>query len=220
MKPLSPSALFDLSSYQHSALFENCTYVWEALAKLKEYIAQSNLGQLQGDISDRAYLVNAGQISIGKGSVVEPGAYIEGPCWIGENCTVRHGAYIRGNVITGNRCILGHDSEFKHSILLNGSQAAHFAYVGDSILGNHINLGAGTVCANLKLDRTSVAIKIDGDRIDTGLRKLGAILGDNAQTGCNAVLNPGTIFGKGALCYPCVNVSGYLSPGTKTKMAK
>ena len=219
MKALETTELFDLSSYPHQSLFNHCTYPWEALAKLKEYLSALSLGDLQGTISEDAYLVNKHLISIGKGSVIEPGAYIEGPCWIGENCTVRHGAYIRGNVIAGNNCVLGHDSEFKHSILLNGSQAAHFAYVGDSILGNHINLGAGTVCANLKLDRQPVAIKVNGDRIETGLRKLGAILGDHAQTGCNAVLNPGTVFGKSALCYPCLNISGFIPTGTQKKTA-
>lgn len=220
MEPFSPLELFDLSSYPHKALLENCTYAWEALLFLKKYLTQQNLGNLQGTISSNAYLVNKNQIFIGKGTVIEPGAYIEGPCWIGENCTIRHGAYIRGNVITGHGCILGHDSEFKHSILLNGSQAAHFAYVGDSILGNHINLGAGTICANLKLDKRLVEVKFENHRIHTGLRKLGAILGDNAQTGCHAVLNPGTVFGKAALCYPCLNVSGYLPPETKMKMEK
>lgn len=220
MNALQPLELFDLSNYPHHDLFIQCPQVWEALPKLKDYIQTLNLGTIEGNVSDRAYLINESQIFIGKGSVVEPGAYIEGPCWIGENCTVRHGAYIRGNVITGNECVLGHDSEFKHSILFNGSQAAHFAYVGDSILGNNINLGAGTICANLKLNRQPVSITIGNERYATGLRKLGAILGDQAQTGCNAVLNPGTVFGKGALCYPCLNVSGYLAPGTKLKSAK
>lgn len=220
MNALHPSELFDLNFYAHQKLFDQCSQAWEALLKLKDYIKTLNLGSIEGSVSDKAYLINESLISIGKGSVVEPGAYIEGPCWIGENSVVRHGAYIRGNVITGNNCVLGHDSEFKHSILFNGSQAAHFAYVGDTILGNHTNLGAGTVCANLKLNRQLVSIVIDGVRHETGLKKLGAILGDQSQTGCNAVLNPGTVFGKGALCYPCANVSGYLSPGTEQKTVK
>lgn len=212
MNAFSPTLLFELSEYFHKNLFDNCQFAWEALEKLKSYLTQLNLGSIQGNISNQAYIINREAVSIGRGSVVEPGAYIQGPCWLGENCIVRHGAYIRGNVIAGDRCVLGHDSEFKNTILLNGAHAAHFAYVGDSILGNRVNLGAGTVCANLRLDRRPVTVELDGKRLNTGLKKLGAILGDDCQTGCHSVLNPGTIFGKSALCYPCLNLSGYLPP--------
>lgn len=219
MNALSPDKLFDLSDFYHKKIFDDCLFAWEALKKLKDYIEHLNLGDIRGTVSSRAFLINSEMITIGKGSVVEPGAYIKGPCWIGENCTVRHGAYLRGYVIAGNQCVLGHDSEFKNTILLNGAHAAHFAYVGDSILGNRVNLGAGTVCANLKFNKQLVAIKFDGNRIDSGLKKLGAVLGDDAQTGCHSVLNPGTVFGKSALCYPCLNISGYQLPGSIIKTA-
>ncbi len=213
MDRLSPNHYFDLSSYTHRALFKECTYVWEALSQIKGYLESLTLGRIEVDIPENVFLINPDQISIGKGTVVEPGSYIKGPCVIGENCTVRHGAYIRGDLITGNHCVLGHDSEFKHSILLNHAHAAHFAYVGDSILGNHVNLGAGTVCANLRLNKQSVALYLDKDRVETGLRKMGAIFGDHAQTGCNSVMNPGTLFGKQAVCYPCLNIGGIIDSG-------
>jgi UDP-N-acetylglucosamine diphosphorylase / glucose-1-phosphate thymidylyltransferase / UDP-N-acetylgalactosamine diphosphorylase / glucosamine-1-phosphate N-acetyltransferase / galactosamine-1-phosphate N-acetyltransferase len=219
MTAVHPTTLFDLSAYRHKEIFENCLYAWEALGRLSDYLHTLSLGNIEIPIPDGAFLVNPELISIGKGSVVEPGAYIKGPCWIGENCTVRHGAYIRGEIITGNGCVLGHDSEFKHSILLDDAHAAHFAYVGDSILGNRINLGAGTVCANLKLDKKPVRVSIDGENYQTGLRKLGALIGDDAQTGCHAVLNPGTVLGKRAICYPCLNIGGTIPAGKVIKSA-
>ncbi len=146
----------------------------------------------------------------GQGSVIESGAYIRGPCVIGSNCVVRHGAYIRGNVLTGHGCVIGHDSELKQAILLNHAQAAHFAYVGDSILGNHVNLGAGVKCANFKLDHTTINLRIDDQKIETGLRKFGALIGDRSQIGCNTVTNPGTLIGQDVHCYPCLNIQGFV----------
>ena len=108
---------------------------------------------------------------------MEPGAYIEGPCVIGKACQIRHSAYVRPYVVTGDRCIIGHSSEVKHSILLDGAQAPHFNYVGDSILGNGVNLGAGVICANFRLDHREVIVEIEGNRHETGLRKFGAIVG-------------------------------------------
>lgn len=156
-------------------------------------------------------MANPENISIGKGTVLEPGVYIKGPCIIGENCTIRHGAYIRGNLITGNGCVIGHDTEIKNSVMLNHAQAAHFAYLGDSILGNRVNLGAGTKCANLKLDHKNIAVRFGERLIETGLKKFGAIIGDDSQTGCNSVTNPGTLFGKQVFCYPCLNVGGFVA---------
>ena len=204
------SYFFDLSSFPFKELFDGLTYPWEALARLNPFLKNQTLGKIEAEISPHAYLVNPELISIGKGSVIEPGAYIQGPCLIGENCSIRHGAYIRGQVIAGNGCVIGHASEIKNSIFLNNVHAAHFAYVGDSILGNHVNLGAGTRCANLKLDGASITVSYHDERLETGLRKLGAIIGDHSQTGCNAVTNPGTIMGRGVLCYPCLNVGGFI----------
>lgn len=210
MSNLLPSAFFDLSDYQHAALFSDCVFVWEALSKIKEYLQKYHARKIEIEIPQGVYLVNPELISIGKGSVLEPGAYIKGPCILGENSTVRHGAYIRGDLIAGKGCVIGHDTEVKHAIFLNGAHAAHFAYVGDSILGNKVNLGAGTKCANLKFDKSEIDIITEGHCYKTGLRKFGAIIGDGTQIGCNAVSNPGTLLGKEVYCYPCTNFGGVI----------
>lgn len=158
------------------------------------------------------FLVDPHLISIGEGTVLEPGCYIKGPCIIGKNCTVRHGAYIRGDVITGDSCVIGHETEMKNTLMMNYAHAAHFAYLGDSILGNNVNLGAGVKCANLKLDGSDITISYHGNKIPLRLRKLGAICGDSVQLGCNAVTNPGTLIGKGSKCYPCANFGGFIPP--------
>lgn len=210
LKQLIPSQFFNLVKYAHKELFDENDFVWLALANIERYLKKSSLGIKKGQISPQAYLINPDTISIGEGSVVEPGAYIQGPCIIGKNCTVRHGAYIRGSIITGDGCVIGHDTEIKNTILLDNAHASHFAYVGDSILGNDINLGAGTKCANLKLDRRQIVIVFEGQRIETPFRKFGAIVGDGSQTGCNTVTNPGTLIGKDVLCYPCANIGGFV----------
>ncbi|MDI6704020.1 MAG: glucose-1-phosphate thymidylyltransferase [bacterium] len=157
-------------------------------------------------------------ISIGKGTVVEPGALIKGPTIIGENTEVRQGAYIRGDVIVGDRCVVGHTTEIKGSIMLNDAKAGHFAYIGDSILGNRVNLGAGTKLANLKIFDSPVKLVIDGKEYETNLRKFGAILGDDVETGCNTVTSPGTLLGKNVLAYPNTLIRGYYPPNTIIKL--
>ncbi len=149
-------------------------------------------------------------IFIGPGSVVEPGALIKGPTIIGGYCEIRQGAYLRGHCLVGDRCVVGHTTEMKHSVMLNGAKAGHFAYIGDSILGNRTNLGAGTKLANLKIVPTQISVRIDKKIHDTGLRKFGAIIGDDTETGCNSVTNPGTLLGRRCLVYPGISVkSGY-----------
>jgi acetyltransferase-like isoleucine patch superfamily enzyme len=156
-----------------------------------------------------AFLSNE-KIIIGPGTVVEPGAFIKGPVIIGDRSEIRQGAYIRGDCIVGNRCVVGHTTEMKGSILLDGAKAAHFAYVGDSILGRDVNLGAGTKLANLKMIPGSIAVTAGKKRYDTGRRKLGAILGDHTETGCNSVTSPGTLMGPSSIVYSGVSVpSGY-----------
>lgn len=211
------SYFFDLTQFQHVDLFKDESCVWKALSQIDSYLASLSLGNIEVEIPDGAYLVDAHLISIGKGTVVEPGAYIKGPCCIGKDCAVRHGAYVRGNVITGDKCVIGHDTEIKQTILLNHAHAAHFAYLGDSIIGNRVNLGAGTKCANLKLDNTSIVIHDQGDHIDTGLRKFGAIIGDDSQIGCNAVTNPGSLLGKHVHCFPVINVGGFIPSHSTVK---
>ncbi len=213
MQDLQPEYFFNLLSYEHKALFAGKNHLWEVLSYLKPYLASLPLGKVEAKISDGAYIIDRHLISIGKGSVVEPGAYIKGPCYIGNDCTIRHGAYIRGDVLIGNGCVVGHDTEVKHSIFLNEVHAAHFAYLGDTILGNRVNLGAGTICANLKFNRAKVAV----GGIDTGLSKFGAIIGDDSQTGCNSVTNPGTCVGQSVWIYPCTNVGGFIPSHSTVK---
>jgi len=131
---------------------------------------------------------------------------------------VRHGAYVRGEVLTGRRCVIGHATEIKGSIMLDDAKAPHFAYVGDSVLGSKVNLGAGTKVSNLKITGDEIVIKHDGKNYKTGLRKFGALIGGHVETGCNSVLNPGVILGKGSMVYPCVAVrKGYYPPKSLIK---
>jgi len=156
-----------------------------------------------------AYLFDD-RIIIGPRTVVEPGALIKGPTVLGAGVEVRQGAYLRGNCLIYDGCVVGHATEVKGSIMLDGAKAGHFAYVGDSILGRDVNLGAGTKLANLKMVRGSVSFAFNRQRYDTGRRKLGAILGDGAETGCNSVTSPGTLMGPGSVVYPGVSVTtGY-----------
>jgi NDP-sugar pyrophosphorylase family protein len=214
---LLTATFFDLSAFAHAGLFHGFHYPWEALLNLTSYLKKQKLGKIEVEIPEGVFLENAKAISIGAGTVIEPGAYIRGPCIIGARCQIRHGAYIRGDLVAGDECIIGHATEVKHSILLNKAIAAHFNYVGDSILGNGVNLGAGVVLANLRLDHAAVKVSYDGQKIETTLKKLGAIIGDNAQIGCNTVLNPGTLVGKNSLISPSLNISGYIPPFGKVK---
>ncbi len=216
---LAPSQFFSLEEFAHASLFEDCQYPWQALERLKKYISALKLGNIQIDVPSSVYLVHPELITIEAGTIIEPGAYIEGPCVIGKNCIIRHGAYIRGDVVIGNSCVIGHDTEVKHSIFLDSASAAHFNYVGDSILGNRVNLGAGVKCANLRLDHQPIHVLINHERIDTRLHKLGAIVGDGAQVGCNCVINPGTILGRHSFCFPCLNVYGFIPENGKVKPA-
>lgn len=208
---LHPTTLFDLSDPATAAFFDGCDYVWQALPQIKRHVARLTAGgrRIDGTVMPGAWLGDA-PIVIEAGAVVEPGAYIIGPAYIGAGAVVRHGAYVRENVILLAGSTLGHASEAKNALFLPGAAAPHFAYVGDSILGHHVNLGAGTKLSNLGIlsakdaatgKRPTIRLVIDGVEYDTGLTKFGAILGDEAQTGCNAVLNPGSIVGPRTLIY-------------------
>ncbi len=144
-------------------------------------------------------------------------ATIIGPAWIGEGTEIRPGAFIRGNVIVGANCVLGNACEFKNCLLMDGAQVPHFSYVGDSILGNGAHFGAGVICSNLRLDQKLITVRTPAEVFETGLRKFGAIVGDRAEVGCNAVLNPGTVLGPRALVMPTVAFSGYLPAATIAK---
>ena len=140
---------------------------------------------------------------------------IIGPAYVGEGCELRPGVYIRGNVIAGAGCVLGNSCEFKNCLLLDGVQVPHYSYVGDSVLGNKAHLGAGAICSNLRLDQAGVIVKdFEGGGHATGMRKLGALIGDAAEVGCNAVLNPGSVLGRRALVAPTLSFRGTLKAGT------
>jgi len=200
-------------------LFREGQPLWLALKELENYLKSLSLGKIEVDIPAGALLIDSHLISIGKGSVIEPGAYIRGPCFIGENCTVRHGAYIRGNFLADNGCVIGHGTEVKNVIFFEHAHAAHLSYIGDSILGTKVNMGAGSICSNVKLDKKNIFVKIENNFVDTGLHKLGAIIGDHCQVGCNTVLNPGTLLEKDTFCYPCLAVHGYVKSGTILKQS-
>lgn len=204
----SPADLFDLSQTEHAQLFDGCEYAWDALKRLKSYLAvnlkPANYGQIEGS----AFIGK--QVFIGEGTVIEDGAMIKGPAIIGRNCQIRHNAYVREDVIVGDGCVIGNSCEFKHSLLFNNAQVPHFNYVGDSILGHKAHLGAGVKISNIKLMPENVTVELDGIPFDTGLRKFGALLGDHTDIGCNAVLNPGTIIGRGSVIYPNVCWRGIL----------
>jgi len=167
---------------------------------------------IDGELIEEASFISAGvtfadrDIEIRGGVVIESGAFVKGPTIVAERTEVRQGAYIRGDCYFGRGCVVGHTTEVKHSIFLDGAKAGHFAYIGDSILGNCVNLGAGTKLANLRLDGKNVVLKCGADRVDTNRRKLGAILGDSVQTGCNSVTNPGTILGMNSMVAPNATV--------------
>ena len=208
-----PKTFFDYECFEHKALFEDITYVWEALNQLKDYITRylSKLHhQKNADIMQGAIV--GSNVALGTGVVIEPHAYIKGPALIGDKTVIRHGAYLRENVIIGRNCVIGKSTEVKNSILMDGAKASHWNYVGDSILGFNVNLGAGVKLANMKITHDDVRIwDIDGTVYQTGLQKLGAIIGDGTQIGCNAVLNPGTLLGKACLVYPLITVRGTYS---------
>ncbi len=208
---LHPSDFFDLSDDLVASLFVDCSYVWQALPRIKEHVSRLTSGEqtILGEVMEGAY-VGKRPIFVAAGARIEPGAYLHGPAYIGPGAVVRHGAFVRENVILLANAILGHTSEAKNCIFLPGAHAPHFNYVGDSILGHHVNLGAGTKLSNLGImsekdpltqKRPTIQLLINGTLYDTGLDKLGAILGDGAQTGCNAVLNPGCLVGPHTLIY-------------------
>jgi len=204
----SPTDLFDLKQTEHAELFGGCEYSWQALAKIADYIG----GHLQPGLRNRCEGVAfiGERVFIGEGTVLEDGVMIKGPAIIGRNCQIRHNAYIRNNVIVGDGCVVGNSTELKNCLLFNQAVAPHFNYVGDSILGYKAHLGAGVILSNFKSLPGNVQVERDGKPVDTGLRKFGALIGDGAEIGCNAVLNPGSILGRGSVIYPGVNWRGVL----------
>jgi NDP-sugar pyrophosphorylase family protein len=205
---LKPVDLFDFSQTVHAAVFDGCEYAWEALTRIQGYLGTHLRPELHNRCEGVAYI--GAKVFIGEGTMVEDGAMIKGPAIIGRNCQIRHNAYIRENVIIGDDCVIGNSCEIKNSLLFNHAVVPHFNYVGDSILGYLAHLGAGVKISNFKLTPGNIVVEFEGQRFDTGMRKFGALLGDHADVGCNAVLNPGSIIGRSSIIYPNTNWRGVL----------
>jgi len=201
-----PADLFDLSQTDHAELFDGCEYAWQALPKIAAYIETHLRPGLRNHCEGVAYI--GARVFIGEGTVVEDGVMIKGPAIIGRNCRIRHNAYLREQVIIG---------DVKNSLFFNHAVAPHFNYVGDSILGWKAHLGAGVKISNVKLAPGNILLDVAGRSLDTGLRKFGALVADHAEIGCNAVLNPGAIIGRGSIVYPNTNWRGALAPGCIAK---
>lgn len=198
--------MFNLEQTIANELFETYDYPWEILPHIGDYIKE-----LGPKLDKNIYEEKGDNIWIAKSATVFSTAYIKGPCIIGENTEVRQCAFIRGNALVGNGCVVGNSTELKNVILFNNVQVPHYNYVGDSILGYKSHMGAGSITSNVKADKTLVQVKHNGNLIETGLKKFGAILGDNVEIGCNSVLNPGSIIGPLSNVYPLSMVRGCVS---------
>ncbi len=205
MQELKIEELFDLEQTIAKDLFQQFTYPWEVLSKISSYILE-----LSKTLSLDEYDKVGEDIWIAKSATVAPTASINGPAIIGKKAEIRHCAYIRGNAIVGEGAVVGNSTELKNVILFNKVQVPHYNYVGDSILGFKAHMGAGSITSNVKSDKTLVTIRFQNERIETGLKKFGAILGDQVEVGCQSVLNPGTIIGKESNIYPLSSVRGFV----------
>lgn len=219
MSELAAIVFFDLDDFDHAEIFDSSTPVWCALGStLKSYLEANSRWTIESEISAGVHLLGD-RIAIGPRCRIEPGAVIIGPAVLGEGVTVRTGAYVREFVIVGAGSLVGAHSEIKGSILLPNAKAPHQNYVGDSILGRDVNLGAGTILSNVKNVGREVTFHHKGGIVHTGLRKFGAILGDGCKTGCNTVLNPGVLLGRGSVTYPNATLrGGFYPPGTLVKV--
>ncbi len=219
MSSFPTEQFFALADFEHTALFRAGRPVWEALGEsLDAYLAAWTKWELASPLPEGVHVLG-GRIYVAPGCRVEPGAVLHGPLLIGEGCEIRTGAYLRGRIVLGKGCIVGAHTEVKGAILLDGARAPHQNYVGDSILGRDVNLGAGTILSNVKNVGQEVTFRHEERLVRTGLRKFGAVLGDGCRTGCNTVLNPGVLMGPGCVTYPNVSLrSGYYPAHTLVKL--
>ncbi len=207
--------LYDLSKTLAAPLLEKSEYPYEILPEIKSFVI--SLGKtLPKDKFDEV----SENVWIAKNAKVFPSAYIAAPCIIDENSEIRHCAFIRGSVIIGKNCVVGNSTEVKNSIIFDDVQIPHYNYVGDSVLGYKSHLGAGAVTSNVKSDKTLVTIKCGDKKIETGLKKFGAMVGDFTEVGCNSVLCPGTVLGKNCTIYPLSRVRGYVKENSIFKSQK
>lgn len=199
---------YDLTQTIAASLLERFKYPWEVLPEIGGFIKQ--LGK---ELSEEEYVMTGEDVWIAKSAKVAPTAFINGPAIIGKDAEVRHCAFIRGNAIVGDGAVVGNSTELKNVILFNKVQVPHYNYVGDSVLGYKAHMGAGSITSNVKSDKTLVTILYEGIKAETGLKKVGALLGDNVEIGCNTVMNPGTVIGKGSHVYPLSMVRGFIPAG-------
>ena len=190
MDNITIKELYTIENPLIAPLFEGLTYPFEVLPKIGDYI--KNVGPT---LDKEVYEDLGDNIWIAKSAKIAPSAFIAGPCIIGENTEVRHCAFIRGNALVGNNCVVGNSTELKNVVLVGKVQVPHYNYVGDSVLGYGSHMGAGSITSNVKSDKTLVAVKNDGETLETGLKKFGAMIGDGVEVGCGSVLNPGTVIG-------------------------
>lgn len=207
--------LYDLTHTQAAAYLEGFTYPWEALSGIKDLIYK--IGET---LSEDEYDHPKEGVWIHKTAEVFPSAYIGAPCIIGPQTQVRHCAFIRESALVGANCVVGNSVELKNVILFDNVETPHYNYVGDSILGFHAHMGAGSITSNVKADRQNVLVHADGNEIETGRKKFGAMLGDYVEVGCNAVLNPGTVIGPHTNVYPTTSVRGVIPPNSIVKNSK
>jgi len=206
--------LLDLKETIAASVFEGVVYPWEVLGKIKDEILR-----IGATLSEDEYDMVGENVWIAKSAKVAATAYIHGPAIIGKNAEIRHCAFIRGNAIVGEGAVVGNSTELKNVILFNKVQVPHYNYVGDSVLGYKAHMGAGSITSNVKSDKTLVSVNAQAEKIDTGLKKFGAILGDNVEVGCNSVLNPGTVVGRNTNIYPLSMVRGFIKESSIYKNA-
>lgn len=205
VKQVTIKELYDLTETAAKPLLESIIYPWEALPKIKDFIIE-----LGNSLDPEEYEKRGENIWIHKSATVFDSAYIAGPCIIGKDTEVRQCAFIRGSALVGDNCVVGNSTELKNVIIFNNVQVPHYNYVGDSILGFHSHMGAGSITSNVKSDKTLVHVKGADFDIATGMKKFGAMLGDYVEVGCNSVLNPGTVIGSHSNIYPLSRVRGYV----------
>ena len=205
MKELTVKELYTLDETIAKDIFEGITYPWEVLPKISAFIME-----LGATLSEEEYDKVGENVWIAKSAKVFPSAYINGPAIIGKNAEVRHCAFIRGNAIVGEGAVVGNSTELKNVILFNKVQVPHYNYVGDSVLGYKAHMGAGSITSNVKSDKNLVIVKTPNGNIETGIKKFGAMLGDEVEVGCGTVLNPGSVVGKQTNIYPLSSVRGFV----------
>ena len=205
MEQAKISNLYDLEQTIAKDLFEGATYPWEVLGRISDFIRE-----LGPKLDTDRFEQRGEDIWVAKSANVAPTAFLNGPLIIDEEAEIRHCAFVRGSAIVGRGSVVGNSTELKNVVIFNSVQVPHYNYVGDSVLGYKSHMGAGSITSNIKSDRTVVVIKDQTERLETGLKKIGAMLGDYVEVGCNSVLNPGTVIGRGSNIYPLSSVRGVI----------